>query len=115
MDQISIDQQARVRLTSITDRAGNPAPIQGVPDWASSDPTLMTVTADPDGAGDPTLALCVPMDGAADQLVDVTATVDADLGEGVQPIVGVINWAIVGGRAVFVGLSVEALEAKPAA
>lgn len=110
MEQISVDQQARIRL-AVTDRGGNPAKIDGVPDWASSDPGVMTVTAD---ANDPMVALCVPFDDAADLLVDVTATVDADLGDGMQQLVGVLNWAITGGSARFVGLTVEGLEDKPA-
>lgn len=110
MEQISIDQQARVRL-AVTDRAGNPAQIQGAPAWASTNDAVMTVTPD---AADPMTALCVPADGAADQLADVTATVDADLGDGVRPLIGVLTFAITGGAAQFVELSAT-VEDKPAA
>ena len=110
MNEISVDQQAHVRL-AVTDRAGNPGKIDGVPTWSSSDEALMSVVVD---ASDPLVALCVPADGAADQAVNVTVEVDADLGEGVKPIVGVLAFAITGGAAKFVELSVDSVEDKPA-
>ena len=59
----------------ITDRAGNDAPIDGDPVWRSTDPALMTVDADP---ADAEVAVCVPMDNAADSTVIVECEVDAD-------------------------------------
>jgi hypothetical protein len=111
MEELSIDQQARVRLGRITDRAGNEAPIDGDPVWRTTDPALMTVDPDP---ADARVAICVPMDNAADQTVIVECVVDADLGEGMEPLIGVLTFAITGGRARFVELAVESREDKPA-
>jgi hypothetical protein len=111
MEELSIDQQARVRLGRITDRGGNEAPIDGDPVWRSTDPALMSVEADP---ADPMVAVCVPMDNAADTTVVVECEVDADLGDGSQPLIGVITFAITGGAARFVELAVESREDKGA-
>lgn len=110
MEQLTVDQQARVRL-AVTDRGGNAARIDGSPVWSSSDTAVMTVTID---ATDPMLALCVPADGAADQVANVTVEVDADLGAGVVPLVGVITFAIAGGAATFLAVTVDSVEDKPA-
>jgi len=110
MNELSVDQQAHVSL-KVTDRGGNPARIDGTPAWASSNDSALAVT--PDDA-DPMRALCVPADGAADQTVNVTVSVDADLGEGTNPIIGVLTFAITGGAAKFVELNVDSLEDKSA-
>jgi hypothetical protein len=54
------------------------------------------------------------MDNAADNTVIVECEVDADLGEGMQPLIGVLTFAITGGAARFVELAVEGREDKPA-
>lgn len=109
MEQMSIDQQARVRIGEVTDRVGNKAQVQGDPQWASSDETVLTVQVNPE---DPLEAVFVPADGAADQVANATATLDADLGEGVEQIIGVLTFGITGGRARFVSLEAT-IEDKP--
>lgn len=112
MQEIRIDQIAVLSLGAITDVAGNPASVEGDPVWASTDDGLMTVEADVD---EPMKARCTPANSAAGQTVNITATLDADLGEGVRQVIGVLTFAILGGLASFVELTVESLEDKPAA
>lgn len=70
-----------VSLT-ITDAAGNPAGVDGVPAWASSDETVLSVVAAADGMSAIVSAVAV---GTA----RVTVTADADLTTGIVTITGV--------------------------
>src|ERR1043165_4053179 len=67
---------------AITDAAGNPAGVDGVPVWASSDETVLSVVAGADG-----------MSAVVSSLPPGTARIpvsaDADLTTGVVPITGV--------------------------
>lgn len=75
-------QQAPVTL-SITNAAGQPAPVDGVPVWASSDETVVTVVAAADGMSANVLA------GAPGGPARITVTADADMGAGVVTLQGV--------------------------
>jgi hypothetical protein len=66
----------------ITNAAGNPAQVQGAPVWATSDATVLAVTAAADGMS--ASAPCVAQGTAR-----LTVTADADLGAGVVTITGV--------------------------
>jgi hypothetical protein len=81
MADLTTAQQFNVTLT-ITDTAGNPAPVDGVPVWATSDATVVAVTAAADG-----MSAVAP--GIAAGVARLTVTADADLGSGVQTITGV--------------------------
>lgn len=70
-------------LLTITDAAGQPAKVDGVPVWASSDATVVTVVATADGMG-AVIAAVAPGGPAR-----VTVTADADLGPGTTTITGV--------------------------
>lgn len=74
-------QQFNATLT-ITNAAGQPAPVDGTPVWASSDETVLAVVAGPDGMT--CVVACV-----APGIARVTVTVDADLGVGTTTITGV--------------------------
>ena len=65
--------------------AGNPAPVDGVPVWSSSDDTVLTVVAAADGMS----AEAVTTGKLGSAQVNVTA--DADLGEGTKSITGVLD------------------------
>lgn len=67
----------------IKDKHGNPALVDGVPVWASSDETVLSVTPAPDGMS------ALKIDTVATGVARVTVTADADLGAGVKPITGV--------------------------
>ena len=86
------DQQVRLTIAPV-DAKGKPAKLDGIPVWASSDETVITVTADPDGLS--ALAVAVtPGDARA------VVTADADLGSGVTPLSGSLDFTITAGAAV---------------
>lgn len=68
-----------------------PAPVDGVPIWASSDETVVRVTAADDGmSATITPVAPTPTDvNGAPIPARITVTADADLGAGVVPITGV--------------------------
>ncbi len=67
---------------AITNSAGNPAAVDGVPVWASSDETILTVLAAPDG-------MSAIVDTVAPGIARISVSADADLGAGVVPLTGV--------------------------
>ena len=112
MDTLVLSASQQVTFSvSYTDKKGNPAKVEGLPVWASSDEALLTVEAAADGMS----ALAVAVGGLTppDTTVQVSVTADADLGEGVTAIVGVGNVAIVAGEAVAANLSAGAPEEQP--
>lgn len=88
------DKQVRVKV-SYVDANNNPAVVDGLVAWASSDPTIAAVTADP---ADSQEAMIVP--GTNVGQCQITATADADLGEGTRPLVTLMDLTVVGGEAV---------------
>jgi len=68
---------------TITNDAGDPAPVEGAPIWASSDETVLSVDASADGL---TASVNTVAPGGPAR---ITVTADADLGEGVVTITGV--------------------------
>jgi len=87
------DMQVEVQVAYV-DRNNNPATVQTVA-WTSSDDNIATATVD---ASDFTLATIVP--GTAVGACQITATADADLGEGVKNIVTLLDLTVVAGEAV---------------
>jgi hypothetical protein len=89
------------------DAKGNPAQLQGDPTWSVADPTIATITP-------------VPTEGTsyrADLLpgklgtTQVNVSGDADLGEGVTTITGLLDVQVVAGQAV--SLEIEAGTPEP--
>lgn len=105
---LTTDQKARVSFTA-SDRYGNPASIDGVPRWESSDPTVAFVSTYDDG-----MAADVVTAGRLGS-AQVSVRCDADLGDGVRELVGVLDVDVVGGEAVMIALTPAAAEPKDAA
>jgi hypothetical protein len=82
MADLLTSQQFNVVLT-ITNLAGQPAAVDGVPVWATSDATVVNILPAADGMS--AVAPAVAAGGPA----RFTVTADADLGAGVQTITGV--------------------------
>lgn len=86
-------QKATATITPV-DKPGNPAPIDGVPIWASSDETIVTVEPAADGLS--AVVKAVGPLGTA----KVSVTGDADLSGEVKPIFGTLDVEITQGMAV---------------
>lgn len=93
---LTATQQTAAAFT-VQDAKGNPARVDGVPEWASSDPNVATVTPSADGFS----AVVKAVQTGETQ---VSVTVDADLGEGVRPLIGVGDIEVVAGEATVIAL-----------
>lgn len=90
-------QQVEINL-AVTDRKGNPAKVDGVPNWLSSALDIVTVHQSPDGMSAVAVANQI---GTAQIRVEA----DADLGDGVVPIVGVLDVEVLAGDAAVIVLN----------
>ncbi len=82
MADINTDQQYVGVTLVITNAHGQPAPVDGVPVWASSDATVLAVTPAADG-------MSATIDTVAPGTGRITVSADADMGAGVTTITGV--------------------------
>lgn len=105
---LTADQQVGLSF-SATDKYSNPAGIDGSPAWASSDESKVTVTAGADGK----TATAVAVGPAGTAQISVRA--DADMGDGMREVVGVLDIEVIAGEASLIALSAGTAEAKPAA
>lgn len=78
-----------------TDAAGHPAEVDGEVTWDTSDPNIIAVKVN---TTDSKTCSVIPSDNLGQ--AQVTATADADLGEGVVEIVCVLDINVVSGQAV---------------
>ena len=76
---------------------GNPAPIDGVPVWTISDPTVATLTVADDGL---TASLVAINPGS----VQITVQADADLGPGTKLITGTLDVTVTAAEAVAINI-----------
>lgn len=106
--QVINDNQQFVARIEPKSKKGNPARVDGVPTWESSDPTVVSVHPSEDGLS--ALVKAVGPVGAA----SVKIKADADLGEGVSTIEGSFNVAVEGGAAADFGLAFDSVEEQPA-
>lgn len=95
MSLILTDVQKVSVAVSFTTKAGNPAPVDGVPQWSSSDPSILEVVPSADGLSAEVLTVG-PLG-----LAQVSVVADADLGEGVTSITGVLDVEVKASQAVF--------------
>lgn len=95
---IKVNQSLPLSI-GITDKAGNPAAVDGAPAWSLTDPSLGSL----DVAGDGMSAAFTPAGKTGELKVQVSA--DADLGAGVKQIVGELDLQITGGDAATIALS----------
>ena len=77
-----------------TDAAGNAAGVEGIPVWGTDRPDLLSIEVDPAGYA-ATITPLGPLGSA-----QVTVSADADLGEGVVPLVVLGQLDIIAGQAV---------------
>lgn len=91
-------QQATATI-QIVDKLGQPAPVDGIPVWATSDATIVTVTPAADGMS-AVVATVGPLGSAK-----VSVTADADLGTGVSSIFGSLDVTVTQGQAVGINIT----------
>jgi hypothetical protein len=85
-------------------KKGNPAPVDGVPEWASSDPAVIAVQPSADGLS----CVCVAGNAGSAQ-VEVRADADMDEGE-VRELIGTIAFDVHPGEAITLGMNAGAPE-----
>ena len=86
--------------------AGNPASVDGVPVWTSSDPDIVALEVAEDGKS----AVATAAGGLGAAQVSVVA--DADLGEGVRELTGVLDIEVLAAEAVELGITAGTPELK---
>ena len=94
MFTLPVDDAVQMQVTYV-DAEGNPAKVDGPITWASSDETLAEVEVD---SVDSSIVTVTPV-GPTGQ-VQITATADADLGDGVRELITVCDISLVAGEAV---------------
>lgn len=102
---LTVSQKVSASITPV-DAKGNPAPIDGVPAWSSSNPDIASVVPAEDGLS----AVIVATGVVGDTQVSVSA--DADLGEGVTQIVAIGDLSIRPDQAVALSLNFGTPEAQ---
>ena len=85
------DQKVLLTIEPV-DAKGKPAKLDGVPVWAGSDDTVVTIVPASDG-------LSAVASGVTPGTARVVVTADADLGSGVTPLTGSLDFNITGGQA----------------
>ena len=103
---LTTTQKVKVTLSPTTE-SGNPATLDGVPEWTVESGDC---TVNPDEGG--LSAYIVSGDGAGESIVKVTA--DADLGAGVRTIEDLVTVNVTSEEAAALGLTVGAPEEKTA-
>jgi hypothetical protein len=88
--------QVQVEI-SYVDAQGNPATVDGEVSWSSSDPTIATVTVDNQNSQ---RAIVAAAAGGTIGQAQITATADADLGEGTRELITTMDVEVVAGEAV---------------
>ena len=100
------DMQKDLLSIQPRDAAENPAPVDGVPTWTVSDETILSLAVAPDGLS--AVVTAVGPLGTA----QVTVSADADMGEGITTISGVIDIQVVASQAVSLSVVAGVPEAK---
>jgi hypothetical protein len=90
------DKQINVQVQYL-DSKGRPAQVDGDVVWATSDETIVAVTVSPN---DSTQAQIAPAGQDLLGQVQISATADADIGEGVNHVVCTLDVELIGGEAV---------------
>ena len=98
-------QKVKMSIAPV-DAVGNPAKIDGVPQWASSDETLVSITPAADGLS------CYATAVGPLGTVQVSVQADADLGPGVKTITGTLDIEVTASDATSLSVSTAVPEPK---
>ena len=94
MYTLPVDHTVLMQVAYV-DAKGNPATIDGEVTWSSSDASVIAAQVD---SNDSTICRAIPA-GSVGQ-AQITATCDADLGDGVRELLTLCDIEVVGGEAV---------------
>jgi hypothetical protein len=97
METIRDDQKQTLSIQPL-DAKKQPALLDGAPVWASSDETVVVVVASSDG-------LSAVASGVSPGTARVVVTADADLGSGVTPLTGSLDYTITAGQAATIDIA----------
>ena len=100
------NQQVSLAIQPV-DAKGKPAQVDGKPAWESSDPSIVSVTPSDDGLS------AVAAAGQNLGHAQISVKADADLGEGVRLITGVLEFDVVAGEAVSLSIIAGQPEDQP--
>lgn len=100
MTILKADEKVALGPVRPVDRKGNPAPIDGVPTWSVSDPTIISLDIAADGLS------AVAIAAGPVGLCQVNVSADADLGDGVETISGTVDFQVVAAKAVGLAIPV---------
>lgn len=81
------------------DAKGYDAPVEGQPSWELSDDTVVQFVVNPDGLSGEVTAI-------RPGVSQLTFRADADLGEGITPVLGILDVTVVAGQAVSLRIDV---------
>lgn len=91
------DQQVVLSIQPL-DAKGKPALVDGIPTWAGSDDTTITVTPAADG-------MSATVVGVTPGVATVSVVADADLGQGVSGIKGTLDFNVTAGAAATIAIT----------
>lgn len=104
--QMTASQQVALSV-KFTDSKGNPASVDGVPQWLIDNPNVVALQPAPDGLS------CTAVAMGPLGTVTVSMRADADLGAGSEEIIGTFDMQIVAGQATLVQITAGAPVEQP--
>lgn len=96
--EMSASQQVEVTLEA-KDKKGNPAKVDGIPEWSTDNSDVLALTPAADGKS------CVVAAAGPLGVGSVTLKADADMGAGVVELIGTLEVTITAGQATVVTLT----------
>lgn len=106
--EMSASQQT-ILSVKFVDKKGNPAKVDGVPEWSTDNTDVLALTPDANGLGMACLVQAVGPLGTG----MVTLKADADLGSGVVELIGTLEIVVGAGTATNVTIEASTPEEQP--
>jgi len=106
MALILTDEQVCDLQVEFLTAAGNPGKVDGVPQWSVANPSVVSITVQPDG-------LHATISSSGIGTTQVSVTVDADLGQGVRQVTGLLDVTVQPAEVVSVGIIAGTPQTKP--
>ena len=101
------DSQQTTLSVKFVDKKGNPANVDGVPEWSTDNTDVLALTPAADGLS------CVAASVGPLGVAKVTLKADADLGAGTEPIFGTLEIDVTAGNAATVTIDAAAPTEQP--